>query len=67
MLSSVVYAADYRVLVIPDNIASKPSVDTFIYETASEFFANQVINKLNLSDTVEANSIRSERKINKKS
>lgn len=57
LLSSVVYAADYRVLVIPDNIASKPSVDTFIYETASEFFANQVINKLNLSGTVEAPTV----------
>lgn len=56
-VANIAYAADYRVLVIPDNIASKSSVDAFIYEGASEFFANQVINKLNLSGTVEAPTV----------
>ncbi len=54
---NTVFAADYRVLVVSDNLASKPCLDTFVYEDASEFFANQVINRLNLSGTVEAPTI----------
>ena len=45
-LCSAVYAADYRVLVIPDNVASKPYVDSMIYEGSSEFFANQILSRL---------------------
>lgn len=52
-----VYAADYRVLVVSDNLASKPCLDAFVYEESAEFFANQVINRLNLSGTVEAPTI----------
>ena len=54
---NTVLAADYRVLVVSDNLASKPCLDTFVYEDASEFFANQIINRLNLSGTVEAPTI----------
>ena len=56
-LCSAVYAADYRVLVIPDNVASKPYVDSMIYEGSSEFFANQIINRLNQSGTIEAPTV----------
>lgn len=54
---NTVVAADYRVLVVPDNVSSKSCLDAFVYETASEFFANQIINKLNLSGTIEAPTI----------
>jgi len=53
-LGTIVNAAEYRVLVVPDSLANKPCLDAFIYEQSSEFFANQVINKLNLSGTIEA-------------
>ncbi len=56
-VSNAVYAADYRVLVIPDNLSSKPCLDAMIYEDSSEFFANQVINRLNLSGTVESPTV----------
>ena len=56
-VTNAVYAADYRVLVIPDNLSSKPCLDAFIYEDSSEFFANQVINRLNLSGTVESPTV----------
>lgn len=54
---NLVFAADYRVLIIPDSVASQPCLDTFIYEGSSEFFANQVINRLNISGTVEAPTV----------
>ena len=57
-LCNTVYAADYRVLIIPDNVASKPYVDSMIYEGSSEFFANQIINRLNQSGTIEAPTIQ---------
>ena len=58
MLScNMAFAANYRVLVIPDNLSAKPVLDSFIYEESSEYFANQVINKLNLSNTIEAPTI----------
>lgn len=49
-----VFAADYRVLVVPDNLANKSCMDAFIYEESAEFFANQIINTLNKSGTIEA-------------
>ncbi len=52
-----VLAADYRVVIIPDNIANKPSIDSFIYEEAAEFFSSQIINTLNISGTIESPTI----------
>jgi len=58
MLScNLVFAADYRVLVISDNIANRPCLDAFIYEESAEFFANQIINRLNLLNTIESPTI----------
>lgn len=54
---NMVFAANYKVLVIPDNLSSKHAVDSFVYEDSSEYFATQVINKLNLSSTIEAPSV----------
>lgn len=54
---NTVFAADYRILVVSDNISNKPCLDAFVYEESAEFFANQVINKLNLSGTIEAPTI----------
>jgi len=52
-----VLAADYKVVIIPDNIANKTSLDSFIYEEAAEFFSNQIINELNISGTIESPTI----------
>ena len=51
------FAANYRVLVIPDNLSAKPVLDSFIYEESSEYFANQIINKLNLFKIIIINKI----------
>lgn len=50
-------AADYKVLVIPDNIANPPVLDSFIYEESAEFFATQIINTLNMSGTIESPTV----------
>ena len=53
-----VFAEDYRVLVIPDNIVTENiAVDSFIYNASAEFFADEVVNLLNSTDHINAPSI----------
>ena len=50
-----VFAEDYSVLVIPDNIVTEnASVDSFIYNATAEFFADDVINLLNTTDNISS-------------
>lgn len=53
-----VYAESYKVLVIPDNIVTETiSVDEFIYNASSEFFADEIINMLNSTDHITAPTV----------
>ena len=47
----------YSVLIIPDNIVTESAaIDSYIYDAAAEFFANEVINILELkNETYEIN------------
>ena len=48
-----VFAEDYKVLVLPDNIVTEnSSIDSFIYNASAEFFADDVINLLNTTDHI---------------
>ena len=59
-----VYAEEYKVLVIPDNIVTEnEAVDAYIYNAASEFFANVVINILNQTDYITSPTVSEERKL----
>ncbi|MBS5804938.1 MAG: hypothetical protein KIC88_07575 [Acinetobacter sp.] len=59
-----VYAEEYKVLVIPDNIVTEnEAVDAYIYNAASEFFANEVINILNQTDYITSPTVSEERKL----
>jgi len=61
-----VFAGDYRLLVLPDNIVTENSaVDSFIYNATSEFFADEIINLLNNTDNITSPTI-SETRINLK-
>lgn len=54
----------YKVLVIPDNIVTdNETVDSYIYNAASEFFANEVVNILNQTDYIKAPTVSEERKL----
>ena len=56
-----VYAEEYKVLVIPDNIVTEnEAVDAYIYNAASEFFANEVINILNQTDYITSPTVSEE-------
>lgn len=58
IFSSQVYAEDYKVLVIPDNIVTEnASIDSFIYNASAEFFADEVINLLNGTDHISSPAI----------
>ncbi len=48
LITPSVFAEDYKVLVIPDNIVTENiAIDSFIYNASAEFFADEVINLLN--------------------
>ena len=45
LLSPQAYAENFKLLVIPDNIATETvAVDSYIYNASSEFFADEIIN-----------------------
>lgn len=53
--SPLVFAEEYKVVVIPDNIVTEnASLDAYIYDAASEFFADEVVNILNKTDYIKA-------------
>ena len=55
VFAPVVFAQEYKVIVIPDNIVTEnASLDSYIYDAASEFFADEVINILNQTDFITA-------------
>lgn len=59
-----VFAEQYKVLVIPDNIVTEnEAVDSYIYNATSEFFANEVINILNQTDYIKSPTVSEERKL----
>jgi len=57
LTATTAFAGEYKVLVLSDNITAKPCLDAVVYEESAEFFANQVINRLNTSGSVEAPTI----------
>ena len=61
--SPFVFAEEYRVLVIPDNIVTdSETVDAYIYNATSEFFASEVINILNQTDYIKSPTVSELRK-----
>ena len=63
-----VFAEQYKVLVLPDNIVTEnEAVDSYIYNATSEFFANEVINILNKTDYIKSPTVSEERKFLKSS
>lgn len=59
-----VHAEQFKVLVIPDNIVTdNDAVDSYVYNAASEFFANEVINILNQTDYIKSPTVSEERKL----
>ena len=63
--TNVVNAAEqYKVLVLPDNIVTDTvAIDSYIYNAASEFFANEVINILNQTDYITCPTVSDERQM----
>ena len=64
IFASCSYAADevYRVLILPDNIVTdSDSVDAYIYNQPSEFFADGIINLLNQTDYIKSPTVSEER------
>ena len=58
LIAPSVFAKDYKVLVIPDNIVTENiAVDSFIYNASAEFFADEIVTLLNSTDNITAPSV----------
>ena len=55
-MGTSVFAVE-NILVIPDNIVAKKSIQTIIYEDCAEFFAAEVINSLNKTPYIKAPTV----------
>jgi len=52
------FAEDYKVLVLPDNVVTENvAVDSYIYNSTAEFFADEIINILNNTDYISAPTV----------
>ena len=52
------------VLILPDNIVTESlAMDSYIYDSTAEFFANEVINLLNQTDYIVSPTVSDERKL----
>ncbi len=52
------------VLILPDNIVTDSlSVDSYIYDSTAEFFANEIINLLNKTDYIVSPTVSDEREL----
>ena len=66
LITPSVFAEDYKVLVLPDNIVTDNiEVDSFIYNTSAEFFAGDVINILNGTDYISSPTVSETRALYK--
>ena len=63
--TTTVMAADVQkktVLILPDNIVTENlAIDSYIYDSAAEFFSNEVINLLNKTDYIISPTVSEER------
>lgn len=58
-----VFAEDYKVIVIPDNIVTENiAVDSFIYNSTSEFLADEIATILNKTDYIKSPAVSDSRK-----
>lgn len=68
VITPLVNAEEYRLLVIPDNIVNEnDAVDSYIYNATSEFFANEVVNIINNTDFIKAPTVSETRYLIKNS
>ena len=62
-LTPQVFAEEYKVLVLPDNIVTEnASLDSFIYNASAEFFADEIANILDSTDYINAPKVSVVRK-----
>ena len=68
LFSPFVMAEQYKVVILPDNIVTEnAALDSYIYNVAAEFFANEVVNLLNQTDYIKAPTVSEERALLKSS
>ena len=62
-----VFAASYKLLVLPDNIVTESiALDSYIYDASAEFFADEIVTLINTTDKIKASAVSETRAILKK-
>lgn len=62
-LTPQVFAEEYKVLVLPDNIVTESAaIDSYIYNSSAEFFADEIANILNSTDYITSPKVSNTRK-----
>lgn len=62
--SPKVFAENYKVLIIPDNIVTESAaLDSYIYNASAEFFADEVASILNNTDYIKAPTVSETRNL----
>ena len=63
MIAPQVFAEDYKVVIIPDNIVTENSaIDSYIYNSTAEFLADEIATILNKTDYIKSLSVSEARK-----
>ena len=58
LFAPFVSAESYRLLIVPDNIVTQNvALDSYIYDAAAEFFADEVAAILNTTDNIKTKSV----------
>lgn len=58
LFAPMVSAETYKLLILPDNVVTQnAAIDSYIYDSASEFFADEIAALLNTTDNIETKTI----------
>lgn len=56
--SPIALAEEYKLMILPDNIVTQnASIDSYIYDAAAEFFADEISTLLNTTDSIQSKSV----------
>ena len=57
-MAPVVFADEYKLLILPDNVVTENvALDSYIYDSTAEFFADEISTILNTTDNIKSLSV----------
>lgn len=57
-LTPIAFADEYKLLILPDNVVTENvAIDSYIYDSSAEFFADEISTILNTTDNIKSQSV----------